>query len=254
MDQVLLLLCMVAFAAGFVDAIVGGGGLIQTPMALLLLPGYGVSVVIGTLKIPAFCGTGVAAVQYARQAMPDKRLLLLAVLPAFVAAFMGSWLQTLVPNDFLKPMLVVILSLLAVYTYTKKDFGLRSSARPGSEKMRWYVLGTGIIMGLYDGFIGPGAGIFLVLSFTMLMGYDMLHASAGAKLVNLATNFGSVCLFLLKGKILWGIALPMALCNAAGGWAGARLAVRKGNRFIRSFFMVVVCVTLLRLLYDVFLK
>jgi uncharacterized membrane protein YfcA len=109
-------------------------------------------------------------------------------------------------------------------------------------------------VGFYDGFIGPGTGSFLVLAFIALMGFDFLHASANAKMVNLATNFGSICLFMLKGKIIWAVAIPMALCNAFGGWLGAKLAISKGNKFIRIFFLVVVIGTLIRFAYDVFYK
>jgi uncharacterized membrane protein YfcA len=110
------------------------------------------------------------------------------------------------------------------------------------------------IVGLYDGFIGPGTGSFLVLGFIAILGYDFLHASANAKLVNLSTNFGSIVLFFIKGSIIWGIAIPMAICNAVGGLLGAKLAIAKGNQFIRVFFLLVICATILRFGYDVFFK
>lgn len=251
---ILCLLCLGAFCAGFIDAIVGGGGLVQTPLALLLLPDYAVSVVIGTLKIPAFSGTAIAVGQYAAKGREQIawRLLAWMMLLAGSAAFCGSWLQTLVPNSFMKPLLVIILFLLLIYTFLRKDFGQQQANKdlPRSGIIL-YGVGISLVLGLYDGFIGPGAGIFLLLAFITILGYDLLHASATAKMLNLATNFGSICLFLLKGKIVWGIALPMAACNAAGGWLGARLAIRKGNKFIRVFFLVVVLATLLRLGYDV---
>ena len=113
-------------------------------------------------------------------------------------------------------------------------------------------MGISLVIGFYDGFIGPGAGSFLILAFISLLGYDFLHASAHAKLVNLATNLGSIVLFTIKGKIIWTAALPMAVCNALGGALGARMAIAKGNRFIRIFFLVIVLGTLLRFAWDVF--
>jgi uncharacterized membrane protein YfcA len=117
-----------------------------------------------------------------------------------------------------------------------------------------YAVVISLLVGFYDGFIGPGTGSFLVLGFVSILGFDFLHASANAKMVNLATNFGSICLFVLKGKIIWAFAIPMAFCNAFGGWLGAKLAIKKGNTFIRKFFLFVVILTLLRFGYDVFMK
>jgi uncharacterized membrane protein YfcA len=249
---VIVLLCAAAFAAGFIDAIVGGGGLIQTPAGLILLPNLPVSTVIGTLKIPAFSGTSFAAYQYLKKVTMDWKLLLIMVLIAFPSAFLGSTLLTYMRNDFMKPLLLFILSLLAIYTYAKKNFGQHIAKDLSKSTQIWNAILISVIVGFYDGFIGPGTGSFLVVAFIALMGFDFLHASANAKMVNLATNFGSICLFMLKGKIIWAIALPMAASNAFGGWLGAKLAITRGNGFIRIFFLVVVVGTLARFAYDVF--
>jgi uncharacterized membrane protein YfcA len=250
----IIFLCIAAFAAGFVDSIVGGGGLIQTPIALMLLPQYAVATVIGSLKIPAFSGTSFAAAHYLKKVNMNWKLLGLMMVLAMLSAFIGSQLLTLVKNDFMKPLLLVVLSFVAIYTYSKKNFGHHKEKDHSSKTQIIYAVLISIVIGFYDGFIGPGAGSFLVLAFITVLGYDFLHASANAKMVNLATNFGSICLFLLKGKILWAIAIPMAICNAIGGALGARLAVKKGNRFIRIFFLVIVVGTLVRFAYDVFWK
>lgn len=251
---VLVLLCLAAFAAGFIDAIVGGGGLIQTPMGLILLPNLPVSTVIGTLKVPAFSGTSFAAFQYLKKVAMNWKLLGIMMLLAFPSAFLGSTLLTYVSNDFMKPLLLVVLSFLVIYTYAKKNFGqhIEKNHSPGTQILN--AIGISFIVGLYDGFIGPGTGSFLVVAFIAIMGFDFLHASANAKMVNLSTNFGSICLFILKGKIIWAIAIPMAVSNALGGWIGAKLAINKGNSFIRIFFLVVVIGTLIRFAYDVFYK
>jgi len=251
---IIILLCVAAFFAGFVDAIVGGGGLIQTPVGLILLPNYTVSTIIGTLKIPAFSGTSFAAFQYLKRVNMNWKLLFTMAIVAFGSAFLGSELLTAVSNDFMKPLLLVVLISLAIYTFTKKDFGQHKAKVMSDRKQLWLAVLMSLIIGFYDGFIGPGTGSFLVFGFVILLGFDFLHASANAKMVNLATNFGSICLFVLKGKIIWAIAIPMAFCNAIGGWVGAKLAIKKGNGFIRVFFLIVVVGTLLRFGYDVFFK
>lgn len=251
---IIFFLCLAAFAAGFIDAIVGGGGLIQTPMGLILLPNLPVSTVIGTLKIPAFSGTSFAAFQYLKKVVIEWKLLLIMMFLAVPSAFLGSTILTYVSNDFMKPLLLVVLSLLAVYTYAKKNFGQQVAKSHSHTTQILYAVLISIIVGFYDGFIGPGTGSFFVVAFIALMGFDFLHASANAKMVNLATNFGSICLFISKGKIIWAIALPMAASNALGGWLGAKLAINKGNGFIRIFFLIVVIGTLIRFAYDVFYK
>ncbi len=249
---IVVLLCLAAFFAGFVDAIVGGGGLIQTPVAMVLLPNLAVSSIIGSLKIPAFSGTFFAAKQYLKEVQINWKLLAMMAVIAFSAAFMGSNLLTLVSNHFMKPLLLVVLSLIAVYTFIKKNFGTHQVVNLSVTKQYLLAVVMSVVIGFYDGFIGPGTGSFLVLGFVSLLGYDFLHASANAKMVNLATNFGSICLFVLKGKIIWAIAIPMAVCNAIGGWMGAKVAISKGNAFIRLFFLIVVVSTLLRFAYDLY--
>ena len=251
---IIILLCIASFFAGFVDAIVGGGGLIQTPVAMILLPHLAVANIIGSLKIPAFSGTSFAAYQYLKKVQMNWKLLSMMAMIAFGAAFLGSNLLTLVHNDFMKPLLFVVLLLIAIYTFTKKDFGQHKAKEISTQKQFFLAILMSLCIGFYDGFIGPGTGSFLVLAFVSVLGFDFLHASANAKMVNLATNFGSICLFVLKGKIIWAIAIPMAFCNAIGGWAGAKLAIKKGNQFIRIFFLIVVIGTLIRFGYDVFIK
>lgn len=251
---IIILLCIAAFVAGFIDAIVGGGGLIQTPAGLILLPNLPVATVIGSLKIPAFSGTSFAAYQYMKKVNMNWKLLLIMMAVAMPSAFIGSTLLTYVSNDFMKPLLLFILSLLAIYTYAKKNFGQQVAKNLSEKKQVLNAIMISLIVGFYDGFIGPGTGSFLVVAFIALMGFDFLNASANAKMVNLATNFGSICLFAIKGKIIWAIAIPMAVSNASGGWLGAKLAINKGNSFIRIFFLVVVIGTLIRFAYDIFYK
>ena len=251
---VLALLCVAAFLAGFIDAIVGGGGLIQTPMGMILLPNLPAATIIGTLKIPSFSGTFFAAIQYLKKIEMNWKLLFIMMALAVPSAFLGSILLTHMSNDFMKPLLLVILSLLFIYTYVNKNFGIHTDKFYSPKKQIFYAILISFIIGFYDGFIGPGTGSFLVLAFVFILGFDFLQASANAKMVNLATNFGSICLFIIKGKIIWMIAIPMAVCNALGGYVGAKLAINKGNKFVRIFFLIVVIGTLIRFAYDVFYR
>ena len=252
--DIIILLCIAAFAAGFIDAIVGGGGLIQTPAGLILLPHLPVATVIGTLKIPAFSGTALASLQYMQKVKIKWGLMSLMAVIAFCAAYAGSTLLSKVDNDFMKPLLLVILICVAVYTYTKKNFGTHEEKDHSFTEKIWFSILIALVIGFYDGFIGPGAGSFLVLAFISLMGFDFLKASAHAKLVNLATNLGSIIFFVSSGKIIFAIAIPMAISNAVGATLGARLAIVKGNKFIRVFFLIIVMGTILRFAYDVFFK
>lgn len=247
----IVLLCLAAFAAGFIDAIVGGGGLIQTPAALILLRSYPVVTAISCTKIPSFSGTFFAAVQYLKKVKINYTLTTVMCTIAFFSSFAGSELLSVVSNHYMKPVLLVILVAVAIYTYTKKDFGQHEAKDHPPQKELWYAVAISLTIGFYDGFIGPGAGSFLILAFISLLGYDFLHASAQAKLVNLATNLGSIVLFTIKGKIIWMVAIPMAVCNSIGGMLGAKLAIMKGNKFIRVFFLVVIIATLVRFAWDV---
>jgi uncharacterized protein len=154
----------------------------------------------------------------------------------------------------MKPLLFLILILLLLFTYFKKDFGQFQIDKLTSKQVYIYATFICIFLGFYDGFIGPGTGSLLIMAFIAVLGFDFMQANIYAKLVNLATNFGSISLFVLKGKIIWTIAIPMAICNVTGSWLGARLAISKGNGFIRVFFLIIVGLALIRFGYDVFFK
>jgi hypothetical protein len=189
-----------------------------------------------------------------RKVKMDWMMLSIMTIFAFIAAFLGSNLLASVDNEFMKPLLLAILIFVAFYTYTKKNFGVHTEKVHSRKERIIYGILISIVIGFYDGFIGPGAGSFLVLAFITLLGFDFLKASANAKMVNLATNLGSILFFVSTGRILFAIAIPMALSNAVGGAVGARLAIAKGNRFIRVFFLLVVTGTIIRFAYDVFFK
>jgi uncharacterized membrane protein YfcA len=154
----------------------------------------------------------------------------------------------------MKPIIFGVLIAVAIYTYSKKNFG-NNTSQTKSPKNEWLIAASfALLIGFYDGFIGPGAGSFLVLFFISALGFDFLRASAHAKFVNLATNMGSIIFFSSNGHILYQYALPMAICNFTGSILGTRLAILKGNSFIRIFFLIVVIGTIIRFGYDIFFK
>lgn len=248
----LALLCLFAFLAGWVDAIAGGGGLIQTPASLIILPQYSVASVIGSLKIPAFTGTSMAVFQYLQKVSLNWKDMWWMCVTAFLSAFAGSELLSVLGNKWMKPIILIVLLGVAIFTYSQKNWGQQArntAAVPPSKLSKFLIC---CLLGFYDGFIGPGAGSFLVLAFISVLGMDFLQAGAHAKVINLSTNLGSILLFALKGSILWSVAIPMSVSNGLGGFLGAKMALAKGNRFIRQLFLVVIFLTLLRFGYDVF--
>lgn len=250
--EVLVYLCIAAFCAGFVDAIAGGGGLIQTPFGLALLPHLHVSTVIGSLKVPAFSGTALAVVQYLKKARIQWKYFLVLALISFVSAFLGSYVLTVVTNEFMKPLLFAILLALWIFTYIRKDFSSHQLKNLSKTKQWFLGIAIAIVVGFYDGFIGPATGTFFIMGFIFLVGFDFFKASSYAKMINLSTNFGSICLFALKGQIIWSIALPMAVCNGLGGYFGAKLAILKGQQWVRYIFLFIMFVAICRFGYDVF--
>jgi uncharacterized protein len=251
MTTEIIILCAAAFAAGFIDSIVGGGGLVQTPVTLVVLPQYPLATLLGTIKIPSFGGTAMASAQYARKVTLHWRLLVPMMMTAALMAFAGSVALTYMNSAFMKPAILVVLVATALYTFAKKNLGTAEADETAPAPPLWKSLGIAALIGFYDGFIGPGAGSFLVLAFVGVMKFGFLKAGGHAKLVNLATNMGSICFFAASGHILFQYALPMTLFNAGGAFFGARLAILKGNRFIRIFFLLVICATIARLGYDV---
>jgi hypothetical protein len=254
MSQEIFILCIAAFAAGFIDSIVGGGGLVQTPVVLVTLRQHPLATLLGTTKIPSIFGAGIAALQYSLKVSLNWRLLAMMCSIAFAAAYAGSKTVALVSNSFMKPVIFCVLIAVAIYTYTKKDFGLAVTSSLSRSRELVYSLLFASAIGFYDGFIGPGAGSFMVLFFISILGFDFLKASAHSKLLNVSTNLGSILYFGGSGHILYHYAIPMALCNFTGSLLGSRLAILKGNKFIRIFFLIVVAGTIIRFGYDIFLK
>ena len=247
----LALLAAFAFAAGLVDAVVGGGGLIQVPAALVLLRGVPVLTILGTGKTASLVGTSAAAVRYARRVALPWRALLPAGLVAAGCSWVGARAVSLLNPMLLKPLLLGLLVALWGYTMAKPDLGAHHRPRFPPDRERWAVLAVAVALGFYDGFFGPGTGSLLVFALVGWLGYDFLRASASAKVIHVCTNLGGWFYFGFHHQVLWLAAVPMAAANLAGSLVGTRLALRGGTRVIRVFFLVIVAVLIGRLTGEV---
>ncbi|MFI4979351.1 MAG: sulfite exporter TauE/SafE family protein, partial [Nevskiales bacterium] len=240
MTLTLAALCGFAFLAGFVDAVVGGGGLVQIPALFVLMPQLSPALLFGTNKFAAVWGTLSAALQYARRVPPIWHTVLPASAAALLFSFLGAHTVSAINPALLRPLILVLLVTVLGYTLWKKDFGALHAPRLGRAQQLWIGLATGALIGFYDGFFGPGTGSFLIFAFVGLFGFSFLIASASAKVVNVVTNFAALAWFISHGEVLYATAVPMALCNVAGSLAGSHLALRRGSGFVRGLFIVVV--------------
>ncbi len=249
---VLVLLGLAAVAAGFVDAVVGGGGLVQLPALLVGLPGASPTQVLATNKLASICGTTVSAATYYRRIKPDPRTFLPMMLVAFAGSFCGALAAGHIPREAFEPIVLVALVVVGAYTLLKPRLGQVTALRYTGHRHLATALAVGFVIGFYDGALGPGTGSFFVFALVGLLGYSFLEASAKARLANWATNLGALALFVPQGVVLWKVGLVMGACNLVGGYAGARVAVSRGARFVRMFFIVVVSAFIVRIAGDVF--
>jgi uncharacterized membrane protein YfcA len=252
--EVLLVVAAAAALAGFVDAIVGGGGLVLVPALFAVYPQAVPATLLGTNKGGAVWGTAWATLQYAKRVELRWGALLPAVAAALAGSFAGAWVVTLVSSDGLKRALPFILAAVLAYTLARKELGRHHAPRWHGAQEAALASTIGAAVGFYDGFFGPGTGSFFVFLFVRVLGYDFLHASASAKLLNTATNAAALALFAWKGHVWWHLALVIAVANVAGSLAGTRLALKHGAGFVRGVFIAVVAALIGKTAYDAFLR
>ncbi|TYP88919.1 sulfite exporter TauE/SafE family protein [Blastococcus xanthinilyticus] len=247
---VLVLLLLAALAAGWIDAVVGGGGLVQLP-ALLLVPGMSPVQALATNKLASIFGTTTSAVTYYRRVHPDLRTALPMAVIALVGSFAGASVAAALPAAVFKPVIVVALIAIAAFTLLRPSLGEVTALRHSGRRHYGTAAVVGAAIGFYDGILGPGTGSFLVFAMVLTLGYDFLHASAKAKIVNVATNLGALLFFAPHGAVLWGLGILMGAANMLGGYLGSRTATTRGSGFIRVVFLVVVTALITRLGWDV---
>lgn len=248
---VVALLVLAALVAGFVDAVVGGGGLVQLPALLLGVPGASPVQILATNKLASVCGTATSATTYYRRLRPDPRTFVPMMVLAFIGAFVGALAARLIPKEAFTPIVLVALIVVGAYVLLRPDLGEQTELRYDGHRHVTAAMAVGFVIGAYDGVLGPGTGSFFVIALVGLLGYDFLQASAKAKLANFATNLGALVLFIPTGAVMWKLGLLMGAGNLIGGYLGARTAVSRGAGFVRVFFIVVVGAFIVRLGGDV---
>jgi uncharacterized membrane protein YfcA len=238
------------FAAGLIDAVVGGGGLIQVPALFNAFPAATPVSLLGTNKIAGTCGTAFAARSYIRKVAIPWRTVIPVALSAFLMSFLGALSTSFVPTTVIRPLILVLVVAMAIYTFKKKDFGtvVRTGHQP--DRLLLSILVGGAI-GFYDGLFGPGTGTFLIFLFIKYFSLDFIQAAASSKVVNAITNMAALLFFIPAGHILYRVAIPLAICNMAGGFVGSKLALRHGVKFVRGLFLILLMVLVLKMVYEI---
>ena len=249
-----LIVTLASALAGFVDSIVGGGGLILVPALFATFPNAPPATMLGTNKSASVWGAAFSTWRYSRHVDMAWRTLLVAAVVTFIGACLGAWTVTQVSPALLRRALPFVLLVLLVYTLARKDMGREHAPRWHARQEGWLLCGMGLVVGFYDGFFGPGAGSFFVFFLVRVLGYDFLHASASAKLLNTASNSAALLAFTWTGHVWWHLALPLAAANILGSWLGTRMALRHGAGFVRQVFLVVVGLLILKTGYDGFFR
>lgn len=249
-----LFVSLASLLAGFIDAIVGGGGLILLPAMFAAFPQAPPATLLGTNKSASVWGTTMSAWQYSRRVSIPWAAITPAIAVSFVGSFAGAWAVTAISSDFLRKLLPLVLVFVLAYTLLKKDMGRHHAPRYTGRSEAIAACMIGLVIGFYDGFFGPGTGSFFVFLFVRLLGYDFLNASVSAKLLNIATNVAALILFTMKGHVWWHFAIPLALANVLGSLLGTYMALRHGTGFVRGIFILVVSALILKTGYDAFLR
>jgi len=252
--EIAIFLAIASGFAGFVDAMAGGGGLIQLPALLVGLPNKDLPLILGTNKVPSIFGTAAAARNYFKNIKPDIPLTITMMVPAFAGSMAGAALAATIPKEFFKPFLVFLLLVVAIYTWRKPEMGMNENLKYTDRKRLVIVAVIGLLIGFYDGIFGPGTGTFLVFFLVSAIGFAFLKASATAKLVNIATNAGAILSFQLTGHIWWQLGLLLAFANVTGAIIGSRLAIRGGSPLVRKVFLAVTFLLIARVAWDTFIS
>ncbi|MEV6653837.1 TSUP family transporter [Streptomyces sp. NPDC051219] len=247
----IVVLCLAAAVAGWIDAVVGGGGLLLLPALLLGLPNVPAAHILGTNKAVAIVGTSGAAVTYVRKAPVDVKIAVRIGLAALAGSMTGAFFAAGISSEVLRPVIMVVLLGVAAFVMLKPAFGSAPATGPATrQRVAAAILLAGVGIGFYDGLFGPGTGTFLVLALTAILHMDLVTASATAKIVNVCTNGGALAMFAYQGTVLWKLAALMALFNLVGGTVGARMALKKGSGFVRGVLLVVVFSLIAKLAFD----
>lgn len=246
-----VLLGLAGLSAGWVDAVVGGGGLIQLPALVLGFPGASPVQILATNKLGSVCGTTVSASTYLRRVRPDLRTALPLMGIAFCGALAGAAVASNIPKSAFSPLILSVLVLVGGYTLVQPRLGAETLLRFSGRRHLVVALSAGLVIGFYDGVLGPGTGSFFGFALVGLLGYNFLEASAKARMANWATNVAALSVFIPQGAVMWRVGLLMGACNLVGAYLGARTAVSRGSAFVRVVFLVVVAAFIVKIGSDV---
>ncbi len=243
-------MALAGFAAGWIDAVVGGGGLIQLPALLIGFPQASPVQLLATNKLGSICGTTTSSITYFRRVRPDLRTALPMAGFAFLGSLLGAVIGSVIPKEAFNPLILVVLVGVGTYTLAKPSMGRMAQLRFTGRRHHLSAGALGFGIGVYDGALGPGTGSFLVFALVGVLGYGFLQASAKAKIANLATNLAALLVFIPQGAVMWQVGLVMGASNVLGSYLGARTAVSRGDGFVRVVFVVLVVAFTLKIGYD----
>lgn len=248
-----LIVCPLIFLGAFVDAIAGGGGIITLPA--YLLAGFPAHLAAGTNKLVASCGAVTASAKYIHSGTVKLRIAAFAAAGALLGGMVGAKLALLVSEHVLKLIILVALPLVAIFLVTRKNFGKEPVDRGFPAHVQSALsAGIGLIVGCYDGMVGPGTGTFLILFFSGVLGLDLLTSSSCARVANTASNLASCAVYVIGGKVRYEVALPAAVFSMLGSYLGARFAVRGGSKSIRKVMFIVLALLFVKIGYDYFIS
>jgi uncharacterized protein len=251
----IILLCLFALVAGFIDAIAGGGGLIQLPAYFIFMPGFSTASLFGSNKFAGFSGTLTSTIQYLKKVKAEWKLILPSLFVACIASLCGARMISLFDKEKIAPVVVVFLILMLIHTLFNRHSGLVDQRELVSKRRTaWLLPLCAAVIGFYDGFFGPGAGSLLMFVFIVFLKFDFLHAALHTKIFNCITNVGALVYFIVQKEVRYEVAIPVAVCNAAGNYIGTKVALKKGSTLIRTIYILMVTALIIKLAYDYFLR
>jgi uncharacterized membrane protein YfcA len=244
-----LFLLPVVFLAGFVDSIAGGGGLLSLPAYMAAgLPPHNA---LANNKFSSVFGTTITTIRYSHSKMIDFKIAIPGAIFALIGSALGSRTVLLIDPAFLNYVLLFLIPAITIFTLVNKNIGKVKKEHTFSSMALYLIASlTGLIIGFYDGFFGPGTGSFLMFLYMALYGSDYVAANANAKVVNLASNVAAAAIFLISGKVIIAIGIPAAICGIAGNWLGSKIVIRNGAKVIRPFFLIVLALLFVRIIYN----